>query len=160
MIAPVEIKSRLAEVNERIRNALISAGRADDTVTLVAVTKTFPAEYATAAIACGVTDIGESKVQESEAKQPLVKGSVRWHLIGHLQSNKVRKALEIYDLIQSVDSIKLAHEISKRAERDIEILVQVNTSGEDSKFGFEPADERERTGYSYLPNWSICGLWV
>lgn len=159
MIAPVEIKSRLAEVNERIRNALISAGRADAPVTLVAVTKTFPAEYATAAIECGVTDIGESKVQESEAKKPLVRGSVRWHLIGHLQTNKVRKALEIYDLIQSVDSYKLAREISRQASQPVEILVQVNTSGEDSKYGLEPSAAREEIlRISELEHVRVMGL--
>jgi len=145
MIVPVDIKKRLAEVNERIRNALISAGRQDAPVTLVAVTKTFPAEYVTTAIECGVTDIGESKVQDSAAKKPLVRGRANWHLIGHLQTNKVRKALEIYDLIQSVDSYKLAREISNRTEREIEILVQVNTSGEDSKFGLEPPLAQEET---------------
>lgn len=159
MNALVEIKSRLEKVHDRIEKALISSGREGDSVRLIAVSKTFPAEYLSAAIGYGVTDLGESKVQESASKKPLVEGQARWHLIGHLQSNKVKKALQIYDLIQSVDSFKLAQEISRRAEHEIEILVQVNSSGEESKFGFSLDEAPEQVlEIAQLENVKVMGL--
>lgn len=159
MIEPAQIKSRLAEVNERIEKARDKAGRKNEKITLVAVTKTFPPELITAAVASGVTDIGENRVQEFEVKKPKVTGSAKWHLIGHLQTNKVTKALELFDIIQSVDSVKLAMEISKRAEKEIEILIEVNSSGEDSKYGFEM--DKAKDGIleiAELDNMRIMGL--
>lgn len=159
MVDPAKIKSGLSLVDERIQKALEKAGRPDDKVTLVAVTKTFPPEYLTTAIEHGVTDIGENRVQEFEAKKPKVKGTARWHLIGHLQRNKVKKAIEIFDIIQSVDSYKLAKEISKRSENDFEILIQVKSSGEESKFGLEmDGAEEEILRIAELDNIRIMGL--
>ncbi|HEQ99190.1 MAG TPA: YggS family pyridoxal phosphate-dependent enzyme [candidate division Zixibacteria bacterium] len=159
MVDPDKIKSGLSKVNQRIYKALEKAGRRDDEVTLVGVTKTFPPEYLTIAIECGLTEIGENRVQEFEAKKPKVKGRARWHLIGHLQSNKVKKAIELFDIIQSVDSYKLAKEISKRADGDFEILIQVNSSGEESKFGLEmDGAEEEILKIAELGNIRIMGL--
>ncbi len=159
MVDPDKIRSGLSEVNERIRKALQKVGRPEDKITLVGVTKTFPPEYLTAAIECGITEIGESKVQEFEAKKPKVKGNARWHLIGHLQRNKVKKALPLFDMIQSVDSYKLAKEISKRAENKFEILIQVNSSGEKSKFGLEMDEAKEEIlRIAELENIKIMGL--
>jgi len=159
MNALIDIKSRLEIVHSQIEKGLISSGRENDSVRLVAVSKTFPAEYLSAAIGYGVTDLGESKVVESESKKPMVKGQAVWHLIGHLQTNKVKKALQIYDLIQSVDSLKLAREISKHASKEIEILVQINSSGEESKFGFSLDEASEQTlKISELENIKVMGL--
>jgi len=138
MVVPAQLAERIALVRERIGKALTKAGRSGDSVRLVAVSKTFPAEYVSAAIAAGIGDIGENRVQECAVKKPQVAGSARWHLIGHLQTNKVSKALPLFDLIQSVDSRDLAQEISRRAEREVEVLAQINSSGEKTKHGFAP----------------------
>jgi pyridoxal phosphate enzyme (YggS family) len=159
MVEPAQIKSRLAEVYERIEKARDKAGRKNEKITLVAASKTFPPEYITAAIESGITDIGENRVQEFEAKKPKVKGSAKWHLIGHLQRNKVAKALELFDIIQSVDSLKLAKEISKRAEKETEILIEVNSSGEKSKYGFAMDKAEEQIlKIAELENIRIMGL--
>jgi pyridoxal phosphate enzyme (YggS family) len=145
MVGPEDIAANLARLREGIDRALEKAGRNGVNIVLVAVTKTHPAEYIDAAIKSGITDIGENRVQEFESKRPRIKGQARWHLIGHLQKNKINKALTLFDLIQSIDSFELAREISKRAEKDIEVLVQVNSSGEESKYGFEPDEAKEET---------------
>jgi pyridoxal phosphate enzyme (YggS family) len=107
---------------------------------LVAVTKTFPASYVEEAIAAGVTDIGENRVQEAREKKPKVFGaaSVRWHLIGHLQSNKAKDAVELFDVIQSVDSLALAEKLTRAAEgrqKRQDVLLQVNIGDETQKDG-------------------------
>jgi pyridoxal phosphate enzyme (YggS family) len=135
------IRENLKDVRRRMAAAAERMGRRVEDIKLVAVTKTVPVEDIEQAIACGVDIVGENRIQEAAAKYPLVKGSVRWHMVGHLQRNKVKKALEMFQLIHSVDSLRLAEEISRRAEalgRTMDILVQVNTSGEDSKFGLVP----------------------
>ncbi len=129
--------SEIAENVARIR------ARLGDRVTLVAVTKTVEPERIAEALAAGVTICGESKVQEAKAKIPLVSGRARWHFIGHLQTNKVRDAVELFEMIQSVDSVKLAVEIEKWAERlgkTMPVLLEVNVAGEASKFGMKPED--------------------
>ena len=145
MVGPEEIETNLARLREEIDRALEKAGRKSESLVLVAVTKTHPAEYIDAAIRYGITDIGENRIQEFESKRPRVMGQARWHLIGHLQKNKINKALALFDLIQSVDSFGLAEEISKRAGKDVEVLVQVNSSGEESKYGFAPDQAKEET---------------
>ena len=120
---------------ERIRENL------NDEVLLVAVTKTHTAMEINEAIDAGVTDIGENKVQEILDKYDKVK-PVRWHMIGHLQTNKVKYIIDKVSLIHSVDSLKLAQEIQKQAARhniNMDILIQVNAAGEESKFGIEPS---------------------
>ena len=132
-------------------------------VKLIAVTKTYDPEYINEAISYGVTDIGENKVQEILNKYDAVDSSVRWHLIGHLQTNKVKQIIDKVVLIHSVDSMKLAKEIQKRAEaKDIivNILVQVNPAQEESKFGIG-MDETERLIREILescPNIRVRGL--
>jgi len=117
------------------------AGRAPETVTLLAVSKTHPPETVRAAADGGQWLFGESKIQEAKAKIPLCPGKCRWHFIGHLQSNKVRDAVELFQMIESVDSLALAREISKRCEqsaRTMPVLLEVNVAGEASKFGYAP----------------------
>lgn len=131
-------------------------------VTLVAVTKTHGTEEINKAIDWGVTDIGENKVQEILEKYPHVK-PVRWHLIGHLQTNKVKQIIDKVHLIHSVDSMKLASEINKRAGqvgKTVNVLIQINSAGEESKFGIETA-ETEMMVKQILDeceNIKICGL--
>ena len=137
------LAARVAEVREGIERALRRAGRTHE-VTLVAVTKTHPPEVVQAAIAAGLADVGENRVQEMEEKVGIVgRGAVRWHLIGHLQRNKAGRAVELADLVHSLDSLRLAEALSREAGQagtTVAALVQVNTSGEESKFGL-PADE-------------------
>jgi len=136
------IKDNLDRVQERIARALERAGRSPSRITIVAVTKTHGADVVTAAIEAGIEDIGENKVQEFLAKAPDVKLPCRWHLVGHLQTNKVPKAVGRFALIQSVDSLRLAEHLSAaggKAGVTTDILLEVNTSGEESKFGL-PVD--------------------
>jgi pyridoxal phosphate enzyme (YggS family) len=133
------LAGRLAEVRERVERARARAGRAAP-VAVVAVTKTHPPEVVRAAIAAGVADVGENRVQALEEKVAEVgREAVRWHLIGHLQRNKVRKALPLFDLLHSLDSLRLAEAVSRDAVEagvTARVLVQVNASGEETKGGF------------------------
>lgn len=141
MLAAEAIAANAKEVEARIAAACERAGRAPSAVTLIAVTKTFPAEAVTAAIRAGIANVGENRVQEARDKQPLVEGSVRWHLIGHLQSNKAKDAVRLFDVIQSVDSIELAEKLARAADaaqKQQEILLQVNIGREPQKSGIEP----------------------
>lgn len=136
-----QIRQNLERLYERISSACSRIGRNPKDITLVAVTKTFPVEIINQAVAVGVSIIGENRVQEALEKHPQIGPGVQWHLIGHLQSNKAKKAVEIFSLIHSVDSTGLAREIGRRAietGKVQEILVEVNTSGESQKYGFQP----------------------
>ncbi|MDD5923025.1 MAG: YggS family pyridoxal phosphate-dependent enzyme [Eubacteriales bacterium] len=138
----MSIKENIEEVRRRIREAAIRSGRNPEDVTLVAVTKLHEADEMNEAIDAGVTDIAENKVQEILRKKEDVK-PVRWHLIGHLQTNKVRQIIDQVVMIHSVDSVKLAKEIDKRAAQHglvMDILIQVNIAHEDSKFGIDEDD--------------------
>ncbi|MFO7768551.1 MAG: YggS family pyridoxal phosphate-dependent enzyme [bacterium] len=135
---------RMEEVRERIGGAAEGAGRDPSRVRIVAVTKTFPLEMVEGAIASGLDEIGESRVQEGREKiEALGEGAATWHMIGHLQTNKVRWAVRLFDIIHSVDSPRLAEEVQNRAELEgietFPVLVQVNTSGEESKYGVDPS---------------------
>ena len=137
----MNIADNLAGLRRRIAEACARAGRPEASVTLLAVSKTHPPEAVAAAVAAGQLLFGESKVQEAKAKIPLCPGRARWQFIGQLQSNKVRDAVELFELIQGVDSLALAAEISKRAEqagKTAAILLEVNVAGEASKFGYPP----------------------
>jgi PLP dependent protein len=136
----VSIAENVAAVEARIRAACARAGRQRDEVTLVAVSKTFPAAFVEEAIAAGVTDIGENRVQEARDKKPQVRGAARWHLIGHLQSNKAKDAVRLFQVIETVDSIELAQKLARAAEREIDVLLQVNIGDEVQKSGVPPAD--------------------
>src|SRR5512141_1495975 len=111
-----DVAARLAAVQRSIAAAATQAGRAPAEVTLVAVSKTFGADAVRAAVDAGVTDLGENRVQEAEDKIPEVGREARWHLIGHLQRNKVNKALELFELIHSIDSLALATTVGERAQ--------------------------------------------
>jgi pyridoxal phosphate enzyme (YggS family) len=132
------IQVGLAAVNARISAACARAGRDREDVTLVAVSKTFPALDVEHVIDAGVSDVGENKVQEARDKRPSVTASARWHLIGHLQSNKAKDAVRLFDVIQTVDSIELAEKIARAAEsagKRQEVLLQVNIGRESQKSG-------------------------
>ncbi|HUS79770.1 MAG TPA: YggS family pyridoxal phosphate-dependent enzyme [Armatimonadota bacterium] len=138
-----EIADNLRTVRERIAAAAARAGRDASEVTLVVVTKTRGLDEVRGAVAAGATDLGENYVQELVAKaRELGDDGVRWHAIGHLQTNKVRQVVPVVSLIHSLDSLRLAEEIERRAGaagRTIPALVQVNVAGEDSKFGVDEA---------------------
>jgi len=152
----------LAAIQQRIQAACSRAGRDPQSVMLLAVSKTKPVEIVEEAVRCGQIFFGENKVQEAKAKIPLAPGRAHWHFIGHLQSNKARDAVELFEMIQGVDSLDLAREISKRcgqAAKEMPILLEVNVAGESSKFGYQP--ERllaELKELSSLPRLQIQGL--
>jgi len=129
---------------------------------LLAVTKGQPPEVISEAARLGLAFFGENKIQEAKAKIPLCSGKLRWHFIGHLQTNKCRDAVELFAMIQSVDSLHVAQEISKRAEqagKTMPILLEVNLAGEASKFGYRPEKlEAELTALNALPRLEIHGL--
>lgn len=156
------IAQNIRTVKEKIDAAAKRVGRDSDSVTLVAVSKTFPPEYIAAAVETGITDIGESRVQEGSAKIELLGPVARWHLIGHLQTNKARIAVERFSVIQSIDSIRLAEKISQEAEKQekiVDCLVEFNSSGEESKFGFSPDNILPATEKIVdLPGINLCGL--
>src|SRR5271169_4003316 len=112
----MSLADNLESIQQRICTACKRAGRDERSVTLLAVTKSQPPEIVQAAADLGLTLFGENKIQEAKAKIPSAPGRLRWHFIGHLQSNKCRDAVELFEMIQSVDSLPLAQEISKRAE--------------------------------------------
>jgi len=134
----------LGPIRDRIAEAAARAGRDPASVTLVAVTKTHPVQAVQEAVDAGLRDVGENKVQEALGKMDVWAGvPVRWHLIGHLQSNKAKKAVGRFALIHSLDSVRLADELEKAAAaRDVtqDVLVQVNVAAEDQKSGVDPAD--------------------
>ncbi len=134
----MSVKENLAQINGRIAAAAQKAGRDPAEVSLVAVTKTFGPEAIEEAIAAGITIIGENRVQEARAKHAVIGDRVAWHLVGHLQTNKVKDALKIFSLIHGLDSRHLAEEIEKRTPNQVDCLIEVNTSGEDTKFGLCP----------------------
>lgn len=158
-----QLSERLAEVRDRIATAQARAGREAEPVTIVAVTKTHPVEAARAALAAGVVDLAENRVQDLEEKvRQLAAENATWHLIGHLQRNKVRRALPLFELLHSLDSLRLAHELSRVANeegRTVRALVQVNTSGEEAKGGFSSAEAVDAVGrLAELPALRLEGL--
>jgi PLP dependent protein len=137
----MDIAANLEAIQQRINAACVRAAREPSSVTLLAVTKGQPPEIVSQAAQLGLIQFGESKVQEAKAKIPLCSGRLRWQMIGHLQTNKCRDAVELFEMIQSVDSLKLAEEINKRAEqaaKRMPVLLEVNVMGEASKFGYRP----------------------
>jgi len=139
----VSIRENVASVEARIASACASAGRSRGDVTLVAVSKTFPASFVEEAIAAGITEVGENRVQEARDKKPLVQGSARWHLIGHLQTNKAKDAVKLFDVIQAVDSLDLAEKLARAADahgKRQEIMLQVNIGDEPQKSGIARSD--------------------
>ncbi len=158
----MSIRENLERIREKIRVKSELVGRDPQEITLVAVTKTVEADRIEEAIAAGVNIIGESRVQEAKEKYRKVESKIIWHLVGHLQRNKAKDAVKIFDLIHSVDSTKLAKEIDKQAKKVgkiQKILVEVNASGEESKYGLSPEEVitflKEVSGF---PNIKVEGL--
>jgi PLP dependent protein len=161
-----DIRERLARVREQIARAAERAGRSAEDITLLAVSKTFDSATVQKAVDAGVRDLGENRVQEGVAKTGQVKGDVRWHLIGHLQSNKARQAVETFQVIHTIDSRELAGRLDRIAGemgRRPRVLVQVDLAREASKSGadeselpalveaLDSADHLEFTGLMTLP---------
>jgi len=139
----VSVAENLQAIRGRVNAACARAGRDPGAVTILAASKGMPPEIVTEAANAGVILFGENKVQEARAKISACPGRLRWHLIGHLQSNKCRDAVSLFEMIQSVDSVALAAEIQKCAEkqaRTMPVLLEVNVAGESTKFGVKPAD--------------------
>ena len=138
----MDIAENFSKVRERIEAACTRAKRNPAEVALVAVSKSHPPEAIAEAVNAGQLIFGENRVQEAKAKIPLCPGRIQWHLIGHLQSNKCRDAVALFQMVQSVDSLHLAEELNKWAEKQsktMPILLEVNAAGESTKFGFKPA---------------------
>lgn len=158
----MSLSDNLNLIQQRIVSACARAGRDPDSVTLLAVTKAQPPEVVNEAARLGLTLLGENKMQEAKAKIPLCSGRLRWHFIGHLQTNKCRDAVEWFEMIQSVDSLHLAEEINKRAEqagKRMPILLEVNLAGEASKFGYRPEQLlAELPRLNALPRVEVHGL--
>lgn len=139
----MSIRENLAALESRIAAACARAGRQGSDVTLVAVSKTFPANAIDEAIDAGIADVGENRVQEFRDKIGSVTRRARWHMIGHLQSNKAKDAVRLFDVIQSIDSIELAQKVAREAEkagRTIDVMIEVNIAGEVQKSGLPPGE--------------------
>jgi pyridoxal phosphate enzyme (YggS family) len=158
----MDLAANLAQIRQRIAGACARADRDPASVTLLPVTKTQPPEVVREAVEAGLTVFGENKVQEAKAKAPLCPGRARWQMIGHLQSNKCRDAVELFEMIQSVDNLHLAEEINKRADqaaKTMPILLEVSIVGEASKFGYKPEQLlADLARINDLPRLEIHGL--
>ena len=135
------LKESLLRVRSNISAAATRAGRDPNDVVLVAVSKTHPPEAVSELVQAGQTIFGESRVQEAKAKIPLVSGKAQWHFIGHLQKNKIRQALPLFDLFHGIDSLELARDVQRIADETGDkptVLLEVNVAGESTKFGFRP----------------------
>src|SRR5437867_1319571 len=156
------IAENLARVRQEILEAAAKAGRGPGEIELVAITKAHPAEKVREAIDAGQRLFGESRVQEARTKIPELPSSLRWHFVGHLQKNKIRHALPLFEMIHSVDSLALAQDMNRIAEEEgmhPRVLLEVNVAGEGSKFGFKPDNLREQMEELLaLPRLSILGL--
>jgi PLP dependent protein len=161
-LAAVDLESNLEALKRRIAQACRRAGRSTDEITLIAVTKTIDVATLVKAFNLGIRHFGENRVQEAEQKIGLLthlQPRPVWHMIGHLQSNKVKTALELFDIIQSVDSQELAAFLNRRTSMKFPVLLEVNTAGEKTKSGFSPAEiEQAFTAISHLANLEIRGL--
>lgn len=159
---PDPIEANLASVRSRIAAACARSGRQPGEIRLIAVTKTFSASVVERAAAAGLRDIGENRVQELRTKAEQVGASVRWHLIGHLQSNKARVAAQLSHVIHSVDSLDLAEKLAREAVaagRELEVLIQVNIGAEPQKSGVNPAEvETLAKAMQQLPGLRLTGL--
>jgi len=154
------VRENLARVEERIGRACLQAGRKRDEITLVAVTKVFPAALIREGWQAGLRDFGENYVQEFEGKFEQVKDldGARFHLIGHLQSNKSRRAAELFHVIQTVDSPKLARRLNESA-KPLEVMIEVKLSPEENKYGASPDAVAELAGAVRAhPNLRLAGL--
>jgi len=158
----VSIAENLERVREQITQAAAKAGRPVNEIELVAITKTHPAEKVREAVEAGHTVFGESRIQEARAKIPELPSNLHWHFVGHLQKNKIRHALRLFELFHGVDSLALAQEMNRIAAEEgmhPRILLEINVAEEGSKFGFKPESLRaEMESLLTLPRLSIEGL--
>ena len=156
------IEQNVRNLQQRIARACEKAGRSPDEVTLVAVTKTVDAAAIEAAFNAGVRDFGESRVQEAKPKieqLQRLKPGITWHMVGHLQTNKAKTAADIFDIIHSVDSFKLARTLNDCSQKKLPILIQVNVSAEATKSGFQLPEVKDAVKQiGKLPNLEIQGL--
>jgi len=158
------IAENLRRVRERIDAACRRASRSPDEVTVIGISKGFPVDAVVAAYEAGLADMGENRVQEASAKVAAVAAQgaqPRWHLVGHLQRNKVKTALGLFDIIHSVDSLRLAEVISREAgaRAPVPVLLEVNVAGEESKFGLAPDEVASTLARARaLPNVDVQGL--
>jgi PLP dependent protein len=156
------IAENLARVREQIAQAAAKADRAVDEIELVAISKTHDAEKVRETVEAGQILFGESRVQEARVKIPELPSNLRWHFVGHLQKNKIRHALPLFELIHSVDSLALAQDVNRIAEEEglhPRVLLELNVAGEGSKFGFKPETLRaEMETLLALPRLTIEGL--
>jgi len=156
------IAENLERVREQMAQAAAKAGRAVEAIELVAITKTHPADKVREAIEAAQSLFGESRVQEARSKIPELPSNTRWHFVGHLQKNKIRHALPLFELIHSVDSLALAQDVDRIAQEEglhPRVLLEVNMAGEGSKFGFAPDNLRvQMEALLALPRLSILGL--
>jgi len=137
------LSERLANVRSRIEAAASRSSRSVDQITLVAISKTHPAETLRTALAAGVTDLGENRIQEAEGKiTELGRKAARWHMVGHLQANKARRAVSLFDVIHSLDSADLARRLDQlcgsEGREELQVLIQVDLGGEETKTGIDP----------------------
>lgn len=168
-----DIRANLRRLNERIAAAAARGGRTTEDITLLAVTKNFPVQVIEESLAAGLREFGENRVQEAEPKIRWFRERgtrLQWHMVGHLQRNKAKTAVRLFDMIQSVDSVRLARELSRRcgrAETIMPILLEVNVSGEAAKYGFqvEEGDQEQVEQFlsaveeiAALPNLELQGL--
>lgn len=158
----MDLADNFQNIRRRIAEACARAGREPEEVALVAVSKGHPPEAVQALADLGQTLFGENKVQEAKAKIPLCPGKLRWHMIGHLQSNKCRDAVHLFEMIEGVDSLALAQEINRMADKaakTVPILLEVNVAGEASKFGYKPdLLLAEFAAINALPRLEVHGL--
>ncbi len=158
----MSIKENLERVRERIEAACQRAGRESSDVTLIGVTKTVGAEAVVEAYEAGLRDFGENRVREALAKIEVVERldfEPRWHMIGHLQTNKVKVAAGRFGIIHSVDSVRLAKEISRRCESPVSVLLEVNVAQDAAKFGFAPEEVAAALReIAVLPHLDVRGL--
>lgn len=159
----MNLKENVEFVKERIENAQLK-GDNKTAVKIIAITKTHPASVIADVKDCGIDSIGENRIQEADekfAKIPNILPTVTKRLVGHLQSNKINKAITIFDTIDSVDSLNLANKIGNKAlsaGKNIPILLEVNTSGESAKFGFDPENIDDMLACFEIPNIELAGL--
>ena len=158
----MDLETNMKAVQQRIETACVRAGHEPGSVTLIAVTKGQPPEVVCAAATLGSSLFGENKVQEAKTKIPLCPSRLRWHMVGHLQTNKCRDAMALFEMVQSVDSLHLAEELNRRAEqaaKTMPVLLEVNAVGEASKFGCRPEQLLADLGrINALPRLEIQGL--
>jgi pyridoxal phosphate enzyme (YggS family) len=156
------IRENITRLHATIRETAERVGRDADDITLLVVTKNRTVEQIRELLECGDFLLGENRVQEAKSKIPLLPQTIHWHMIGHLQRNKVKEALQLFEMIQSVDSLRLAREIQKIADamdRSVDLLVEVNVAGEETKYGIPP-DETQTfiRELSALPRLHVKGL--